>query len=238
MSKIFQAQKMKSETFAEPALDVPKAGATVLFPAPRESQKDDFNRLAQQALGIRNKEMGTTLFFASSTSGEGASFISYNLAVTLAEVYSQKVVWIDANFLSPQKSLVVPGKTTLSDMLRSPDLLESLIPSGNPFLISGGKELMGARGLVAGDNYHIVLNGLAQRFDFVIVDIPPVLDSPETGLMALGGDGLLLVIEQRYLKWEIINHGIRVLRGKGVQVLGSVINRREFTLPRMIYDRL
>ena len=91
---------------------------------------------------------------------------------------------------------------------------------------------------MAATNYQDVLAELSARFDFVIVDIPPVLDSPETGLMALGGDGLLLVIEQQYLKWEIVSHGLQMLRGKGVQVLGSVINRRKFTLPKVIYDRL
>lgn len=238
MSKIFQARQMLAESLNEPALSVHMAGSLVLFPAPQGPQTEDFNRLAQQALGLRNKGQGTILFFASSTSGEGASYVSYNLAVTLSEVYSQQVAWLDANFLSPQKALSGPDRTTLSDMLKNPDLMASVVPDANPFLIPGGKDLTGARGLVAGKNYNEVLNGLANRFDFVIVDIPPVLDSPETGLMALGGDGLLLVIEQKYLKWEIIDHGLQVLRKKGVQVLGSVINRRTFTLPKVIYDRL
>ena len=239
MSKIFQAQQMKSgDKPAEQVKPVSTPVAIELFPRPQDSQTEDFSRLAQQALGIRNKKLGTVLFFASSTSGEGASFISFNLARTLAEVYGQKVAWVDANFLSPQKELLGQDWVSLSSMLKSPDLVEAVVPKGNPQLIPGGKDLVGARGLVAGDNYHRVMDGLAKQFDFVIVDLPPVLDSPETGLMALGGDGLLLVIEQKYLKWEIISHGIQVLRGKGVQVLGSVINRRAFTLPKFIYDRL
>ena len=56
--------------------------------------------------------------------------------------------------------------------------------------------------------------------------------------MAAGADGLLLVIEQKYLKREIVEHGLRILQDKGVQVLGTVINRRQYLLPKIIYDRL
>ncbi len=238
MSKIFEAHRMKVDAASDPAFELKRAGSLVLFPSPKGPQKEDFNRLAQQTLGLRTQGRGTLLFFASSTAGEGSSYVSYNLAVTLALVYGQKVAWVDANFLSPQKTLGGPGRTSLSAMLENPEQVDSVAINNNPFLIPGGKNLMGARGLVAGPNYQNVLDGLAARFDFVILDIPPVLDSPETGLMALGGDGLLLVIEQKYLKWEIVSHGIQALRSKGVQVLGSVINRREFTLPKVIYDRL
>ncbi len=238
MSKIFEAQQMKGGTPSSSSAEVTRAGSTKLYPPPKGPQIEDFNRLAQQTLGLRVEGRGTVLFFASSTSGEGSSYVSYNLAITLADVYNQKVVWVDANFLSPQKSIIDSNRTSLGQMLETPKLIASLNIPNNPLLIPGGKNLIGTRGLVATDNYQTVMDNLSAQFDFVIVDVPPILNAPETGLMALGGDGLLLVIEQKYLKWEIVSHGIQILQGKGVQVLGSVINRREFTLPKIIYDRL
>ncbi len=79
---------------------------------------------------------------------------------------------------------------------------------------------------------------LNQIFDFVILDLPPVLKSTDTALIGRNTDGLLLVVEQKFLKWEVINHGVDSLREKDVKILGSVINRREFELPKVIYDRL
>jgi len=40
------------------------------------------------------------------------------------------------------------------------------------------------------------------------------------------------------LKWEVIKSGIDSLREKDVPVLGAVINRRRYELPKFIYDRL
>ena len=238
MSKIFDASRMKIGERPSPTREIRRVETVSLYPAPEGQQQEEFNQLAQRTLGLRTDARGTLLHFASTTSGEGASFVSYNLAVTLAQVYGQRVVWVDANFLSPQSAIAEPARTSLGTFLQDPKLVTNITADCNPFLIPGGDNLAQARGLVAARNYGDVLDGLAARFDFVIVDLPPVLDSSETGLMALGGSGLLLVVEQKYLKWEIVEHGVEVLRNKGVHILGTVINRRDFVIPKVIYDRL
>lgn len=240
MSKIFDAYRMKAAeaTSVDPRREMANVGSVVLFPKPKQKQQEEFNRLAQRTLTLKASGRGSVIALASTTSGEGASYVSYQLAMSLAQVYGQRVAWVDGNFLSPQAALDRPGIVSLSSLLKEPRSVSQFGPMGNPFLISGGKDLMGDRGLVAARNYNDLLEGLGSIFDFVLLDLPPVLDSSETGLMAQAGDGLLLVIEQKYLKWEIVEHGVELLKSKGVNVLGTVINRREFTLPKLIYDRL
>ena len=238
MSKIFDAYRKKVSGLSDLSMEIGKAGSVSLYPSPEGSQKSDFNKLANRLLGLRLESRGAVLSFGSSASGEGASFVSYSTAMILATIYHQKVVWIDGNFLSPQKKLLGQDRNTFSSLLQNPDKVGDLIASDNPLLIPGGADLIGARGLVADRNYLDLLTNLARRFNFVIIDLPPILNSTDTALMAAGTDGLLLVIEQKYLKREVIEHGIQELRDKGVQVLGSIINRRTFDLPKIIYDRL
>lgn len=240
MSKIFDAYRMKvaDSTTHDPVREVARTGSVDLYPAPSLRQQKDFAELAQRTLGLKGAQRGAVIAVGSSTSGEGASFVSYSLARTLAEVYAQKVLWIDANFLSPQTELGGPDHLDLVTLLQEPERAAALVVQGNPALITVGTDLNEARRLVAGGGFGQVLEKLAARFGFVIVDLPPVLDSADSALMAAAGDGMLLVIEQKYLKWEILDHGLDLLRSKGVNVLGSVINRREFALPKLIYDRL
>ena len=148
------------------------------------------------------------------------------------------MAWVDCNFLSPLEKLNNGHGATFSSLLKDPQLVLGLHPETNPFPIGSGSDLLTTKGLLAGQNFSKVLSNLGQRFDFVILDLPPILETSDTALMALGSDGVLLVVEQKFLKWEIVNHGVDVLKEKGVQVLGSVINRREFVLPKVIYDRL
>lgn len=238
MSKIFDAYKKRVGDNLDLTVEVGRAGSVTLFPPPAGSQQADFTRLANRILDLRLETRGTVLGFAASAAGEGSSFVSYNAAMILAQVYHQKIAWIDGNLLSPQPKLRGKGGLTFSALLQDPDLADNLVVDANPFLIEGGANLMGIKGIFADAKYPELLSLLARRFDFVILDLPPVLASSDTSLMAASCDGMLLVIEQKFLKWEIIEHGIQALREKGVQVLGSVINRRQFALPKVIYDRL
>ena len=238
MSKIFDAYKKQSASALDIAQEEPQLGFDPLYPPPKEEQLADFSRLANRLLGLKTGPDGSVFCFASTTSGEGASFVSYNTAVVLAQVYNQKVAWVDCNILSPQSSLQVDTGLTFSTLLKNPTLVQELHLNGNPYLLAGGSDLRRSKGLFASANFTRVLTELAQRFDQVILDLPPVLDTSDTALMAAGCDGFLLVIEQQYLKWEIVSHGLNALRDKGVQILGSVVNRRKFVLPKIIYDRL
>lgn len=238
MSKIFDAYRKSAGPAVDLTQEVGRAGAVTLFPPPAERQQADFSQLANRILGLRYEGRGTAVAFASTAAGEGASFVSYHAAVALAQTYGQEVVWLDGNFLSPQARLVGQDRPTFSALLQDPRRVDDLLPEANPLLLGGGATLVGNKPLLADVNYQEMLAKLTARFDFVILDLPPVLETRDAALMAAGADGLLLVIEQKYLKREIVEHGLSVLRDKGVQVFGSVINRREFLLPKIIYDRL
>jgi Mrp family chromosome partitioning ATPase len=238
VSKIFDAYRKKVGDMPDLSLEIGKAGSISLYPSPEGNQRDDFNKLANRLLGLRLENRGAVLAFGSTAPGEGASFVSYNTAMYLATVYHQKVAWIDGNVLSPQKKLLGQERNTLSSLLKEPSKVDDIVASSNPLLIAAGGNLQEVRGMLADENYTDLLRNLSRRFDFVILDLPPVLKSTDTALMAAGADGFLLVIEQKYLKVEIIEHGIKGLKDKGVPMLGTVINRRTYDLPKVIYDRL
>ncbi|PID79133.1 hypothetical protein CSB20_11595 [bacterium DOLZORAL124_64_63] len=239
MSKIFDAYKKQVQTEASDLTrGVPQGDTLVLFPKSEAKQNEEFSKLANRLLGLRMETQGAVISFASSAAGEGASFVSYHTASALARDYDQKVVWVDANFLAPQKRLNGLSLLSFSSLIRDPKKAQELLPTGNLTLVPGGDNLVGARGYFAGNQYHQLLKAFRQKFDFVIMDLPPVLKSTDAALLAGPTDGFLLVVEQRFLKWEVINHGLDSLKEKKVKVLGSVINRRKFDLPKVLYDRL
>ncbi len=238
MSKIFDAYRKQTAQRTDLGAEVGRVGTVQLFPPPSPRQLADFNRLAAQLLGLRRPDRGTVLAISSSASGEGASFVSSNAALILARDYGQNVCWVDANHLSPQAKLHGTGELSFADLLREPGRVEDLGRSVNPTLVPAGQDLPRARKLLASRAYEDLLTGLASRYDLVLLDLPPMLTSTDTALMAAATDGFLLVIEQQNLKWEVIEHGLEALRDKGVRTLGAVINRRAFALPKVIYDRL
>jgi Mrp family chromosome partitioning ATPase len=238
MSKIYEAYRKRVGDMPDLTIEMGRVGTVALYPMPDATQQAEFSQLANRLLDQKRDDRGAVIAFASTASGEGASFVSYNAALMLATVYHQKVCWIDANFQTPQKQLAHAEGPTLATLLQNPDRLAELRPAGNPHLVPGGLNLTAVRGLFADEKGADLMRGLSGRFDFTLVDLPPVLSTTDTALMATATDGLTLVIEQRFLKREIIGHGMEALRAKSVRVLGAVINKRSYDLPKVIYDRL
>jgi len=238
MSKIFDAYRKQMGDVSDLVVEVGKAGSVSLFPTPEGRQRDDFHRLANRLLDLRVGRNGTVLSVASSARQEGASYVSYNAAVYLATMFSQKVAWLDVNFLAPQGRLLALEGDDLITLLKNPARAQEMTVPSNPLLIACGDTLRNAKGLLAGPAFGELLHVLRGRFDFVFLDLPPVLESPDTPLIAAKTDGFLLVVEQKFLKREVIGHGLESLREKNVNIVGSVINRRSYDLPKVIYERL
>ena len=238
MSKIYEAYRKRAGNEPDLTLEIGRVGTIALYPMPDATQQSEFNQVANRLLSLKREDHGAVIAFASTAPGEGASFVSYNTAFMLATVYHRKVAWVDANFQTPQKQLAHADGPTLATLLNYPERLSDLRPVGNPALIPGGMNLTAVRGLFADQKCHDLMSAFSRRFDFTLVDLPPVLSTTDTALMAAATDGLTLVVEQRYLKREIITHGMEALQAKSVRVLGAVINKRSYDLPKVIYDRL
>lgn len=209
-----------------------------LFPVPGGQQRAEFIHLANMLLDYKPTNRGVVITFASSVPGEGASFVSYNTARQLAHVMNRSVAWIDANFHSPQRKLAVLGNVTFAEMLREPERFAHLPGGVNLTLVSGGLDLDGCASDFASERSPALLRLFSQKFDFTIVDCPPILGSIETELLASRSDGLVAVVERRKLKREVIRSGLEQLASKRVNVLGTIFNRRTYELPKLIYDRL
>ncbi len=238
MSKIFDAYKKQTAQRQDLDAAVGRVGSIQLYPAPQGMQVGDFSKLANQILPLHTGASGVVLAMASSTAGEGASFVSYNAAVVLAHSYGRRVAWIDANFMSPQAKLRSAETLSFAAMLSDPERTDELLTVANPVLVPAGADIGRVRSLQASGSLKDVLDRLRTTFDFVILDLAPMLATTDTAMVAAATDGFLLVIEQQHLKWEVIQHGLDAMRDNGVNALGAVINRRSYALPKIVYDRL
>jgi protein-tyrosine kinase len=238
MSKIFEAYKKRAGGEPDLSQEVTRAATQTLFPSPPGRQRLEFNELANSLLRLQKTGSGLALGFAASVAGEGASYVSHQVAIQLALNLRKRVIWIDGNFRDPQRKLGAGSSLSFAALLQAPDRLAELAPDASPVFLRGGTELARLMGYFAADSYARLIRQLTADFDFTILDLPPILEATETAVMAGSLDGLLLVIESKRLKWEVIKSGVDSLREKDVPVLGAVINRRRYELPKFIYDRI
>jgi len=129
------------------------------------------------------------VLITSATSGEGKTFTSLNLAMSLA-ISGKRTVIIGADLRKPKMSLYLTGKKStegLSNYLAGQMSLEELVHATdldeNFFYIGSGPLPPNPAELLMQDRMKELLEYLRQSYDFVLVDISPV------GLVA---DALLL----------------------------------------------
>jgi capsular exopolysaccharide synthesis family protein len=177
------------------------------------------------------------LAFTSPQSGDGKTTTAVNAALALGKGGRNRVVLVDADLRRPgvanmlglraNKGLcdVVAGRASIDDCLWRFGADELyVLPAGNtPNDLSD--TLYDPR---LGDT----LAALKQRFDFVVVDTPPVLPLADVPTLCRDLDGAVMVVRAGVTPKDLVDSAISALYG--VVVHGMVLNEVEPRVAAML----
>jgi capsular exopolysaccharide synthesis family protein len=164
---------------------------------------------------------------ASAVPSEGKTLTAANIALTLSESFQRRVMLVDADLRRPTVHDVfrVPNVTGLNDGLKAvgpwkAPLIEvserlSVLTAGrpNPDPISG----------LTSERLQQLLQDLGERYDWVIVDTPPVGLMPDAHLLAGMVGGAVLVIAAGRAPYKVVLRACEALGQE--RILGVVLNR-------------
>ena len=169
------------------------------------------------------------LMIASALPGEGKTMLSVNLALALAQHGSTCIVDADLRKRGVASSLGVSGARGLGDVLAgSVDLDEAFVPHGsvtNLTVLAGGAP-QGEPGTLISSNAMVDLVGkLRQRFEYVVIDSPPILAVADARSLAALADGILMVGRSGVTTRENMKRAVEMLREvRSAPVLEYVLN--------------
>ena len=167
----------------------------------------------------------------SSTRGEGKSTTAINLSYVLAEKGS-RVLLIDGDLRIPSvaKKMGIastPGLTNLLikkgsnvDIFKT-DVLDTwyVLPAGD--IPPNPSELLGSARMEE------LLASLKQKFDYIVVDLPPVNLVSDAVAISKFISGMIVVIREEYTEKKELTHCMRQLSLSNVNVLGCVMNETD-----------
>lgn len=214
---------------------------------------DEYYRLKQNILRSSQNGKIKSLLFLSPTGGEGASTVLAEFAMSLAG-QGEKVLLIDANFRSPSLherfhlgsenglAELLLGKSALSQVIQktSLDTLWAITVgtlNRGPSTVDRGLSSSG-RGLFPLNALDAHLQKMKDAADWVLFDAPPVNQFDEG--LALSGkvDGVVMVLQAEKTRWEVAQAAKQRVEESGGKVLGVVLNKRKFYIPKWIYKTL
>lgn len=164
----------------------------------------------------------------STISGEGKTFCSVNLAALLAQS-GKKTLLMGLDLRKPKVHLAFdhPNIVGLSSLLISHSTVEEVLFEThikNLYLIPSGKIPINPAELIESDRMQALMNELKTRFDYIVLDTPPVAHVADALLLARFTDLNLFVIRQNYSSKNVLAVIEEIRAGKKMKNLGILIN--------------
>ncbi|WP_312304266.1 polysaccharide biosynthesis tyrosine autokinase [Chryseobacterium sp.] len=180
---------------------------------------------------LSKEKNGKVVFVTSTVKGEGKTFTSVNLALTLANP-KKKAIIVGSDIRNPQLQRYNParkGLMGLTEYLYSDDTkLEDIVhvSSFNPHLdvIYSGMIPPNPTELLSNGRYEILLEELKGKYDYIILDTAPLLLVTDTFLIAELADATIYVSRSKYTEKALLEFANTNIDQKKIKNVGFVLN--------------
>jgi capsular exopolysaccharide synthesis family protein len=211
----------------------PAAGTTTQRPAalryPEGPVAEAYRVVRTNLLFSSAAEGGRAIIVTSSNPGEGKTTTTANLAISLA-ANGAKVLVVDADLRrptlhahfaiskTPGLSDVIVGKRQISEAVQSVRGKSlHVLPCG--YIPPNPAELLGSTVM------REIVRALKTRYDWVLIDTPPVLAMADTPVLCPFVDGVILVVASEASHRPAVQRAIDQLSSVGGSVIGAVLNK-------------
>ena len=197
-------------TSQQVTLDLDALGAIgIVTPNAPRSQAADQYRVIKRPLITNAKSMGSSvlnhgnlIMVTSALVGEGKSFTSVNLAMSIAMELDNTVMLVDADVARPSvlRMLGLPPQPGLLDLLDGSTDMASVLLKTNIdklTLLPSGTPHPQATELLASDAMRVLLDDMAKRYAdrIIIFDSPPLLLTTEARVLATQMGQVVMVVQ-------------------------------------------
>lgn len=196
---------------------------------------EQFRSLRSRIFELRDIKPLKSVLVTSGMPQEGKSFISINLAMSLARHKNARVLLIDGDMRrftlhqilgcesSPGLAEYLGGKASLTEIMQRAEASASgKVTLPNLTFIAGGNGGDRAADLSGSPRFGEMLRAVSPYFDWVVIDSSPVLPVSDAVNLARSCDGVLLVARAGVTKFPVAQRAQSEL--KASNVLGFVLN--------------
>lgn len=81
-------------------------------------------------------------------------------------------------------------------------------------------------------------DSIIEEFDFILINLPANLLSSDFLLLSNKTDGVIILVEAEKTRWHVVEHLSNKIKNQGVNVLGVLLNKRKFYVPKILYKFL
>jgi capsular exopolysaccharide synthesis family protein len=206
--------------------DAPVRGHLSSLPEIDAVSIEEYRRLGATLENMQAERSLKCLVVSSACPNEGKTLTTTNLGVTLSDSFKRRVLIVDADLRRPSMHQLfkLPNDIGLSDMLRSKD--GDVGPShvsATLAVLPAGRNHGAPISILSSDRMKEIVADAASRFDWVLIDTPPMGILTDAQLVARVSDGVLFVIAAGMTPYTLVQKTLAELGPD--RIVGTVLNR-------------
>jgi len=240
MTKIYEALELADQELAGITRETAKAK-----PAEdaRSSIEETMIGLYQSINSLLADARGKAVLFIGSRRGEGTSTLARELAKAVAFRLDKSVLLLDADQRNPTHARffsVTPHVGWDEVVRNSKPLNEALNQVGWTRLFISQASMNGSptTGVADPKRMKALLQSLKDDFDLILIDSPPATISADSVVLSGPVDGVVLVVEAEATRYEVAQEVVQWITTHGGNILGVILNKRRYPIPKWIYKRI
>ena len=177
----------------------------------------------------------------SSIDSEGKTLTSVNLAISLAQEFNNKsVLLIDADMRKGKvaKYLGIKSYPGLAELLQGNTEAETVFVNpgiDNLTVIVSGKSPKHHSELLNTKKMEQLLAIFKTKFDYILIDTPPVMPLTDACILGPMVDGVIVVVQAGRTQRDMLKHVESRLTQARSKIVGYILSQVEEHLPRYLY---
>ncbi|MGO2083612.1 CpsD/CapB family tyrosine-protein kinase [Vagococcus sp.] len=206
-----------------------KSEASTLFTiaSPKSPVTEQFKTVRTNIKFAQSDTPIQSIVVTSSGPSEGKSTLSSNLAVAFAQSGARTIL-VDADMRRPVvhttfdlenqvglSSLLSVRRLTMKDAIQETD-----VP--NLSIMTSGPKAPNPSEILSSHRMRRVIELLKKRYDFIIFDMPPLVNVTDAQIVSSQVDGVILSVKEGVTEKPMLNKATSLLRQVDANVIGAV----------------
>lgn len=187
---------------------------------PRSAVAEQYRVAATRLDLMVEKQKSAVVCMSSALMGEGKTSSALNIAYVLAKDLNRKTVLIDCDLKRPMVHAYtgMESSSGLSEVLLGHKTLEESLVYHEQlkvWILPAGIEQSGTTALSHSGRLSELISELRERFEYIVLDAPPLLPVAEAMLIVRLADVVLHVIRARSTPRDVVNNAIKMIGQDG-----------------------
>jgi capsular exopolysaccharide synthesis family protein len=196
--------------------------------SPRSARAEAYRQVRATLVNARHPRL-RTIAVTSASVGEGKTSVATNIAVVFSRA-GHRVAVVDADLRRPCVATFfgVKPEYGLTDVLAGTCLLPEALTvrdGGRLAVLTAGARPVNPSEALASMAMKHVLRHLADEYDYVFLDTPPVLPVSDPLVLAPLVDGVILVVQLGRTTRDRVERAVKALGRVNATILGAVPNK-------------